>query len=122
MERGSREYSFLVIGSRTSQMIDSVVCCMNGSILAVSATGTSSMSDSLIACQPRMEQPSNPKPWSKLSRVSSLIGQVVCCHRPGKSMKRRSMNCDLLLLAQLEHVARGHSVSPPVCGWCRAVC
>src|SRR5216683_3194405 len=86
MERGSREYSFLVIGSRTSQMIDSVVWLMNGSILAVLATGNSSMSDSLMACQPRMEEPSNPKPWSKLSAVSSEIGQVVCCHSPGKSM------------------------------------
>ena len=93
MERGSRLYSFLVIGSRTSQISDSVVWSMNGSILAVSATGTSSMSDSLMACHPRMLDPSKPKPWLKLSKVSSLMGQVVCCQRPGKSMKRRSMNC-----------------------------
>src|SRR5438105_3547972 len=92
MERGSREYSFLVIGSRTSQMIESVVCVMNGSTLAVLATGSNSMSDSLIACQPRIEEPSKPKPCSKLSRVSSEIGQVVCCQSPGKSIKRRSMN------------------------------
>src|SRR5690242_6896366 len=86
MERGSREYSFLVIGSRTSQMIARVVCWRKGSILAVLATGSRSMSDSLIACQPRMEEPSKPKPWSKDSVVSSEIGRVVCCHRPGKSM------------------------------------
>jgi hypothetical protein len=39
MERGSRLYSFLVIGSRTSQMIDSVVCCMNGSMLGRGGDG-----------------------------------------------------------------------------------
>src|SRR5438874_2692697 len=92
IERGSREYSFLVIGSRTSQMIDKVVWLMNGSSLAVPATGSRSMSDSLIACQPRIDEPSKPNPCSKLSMVSSEIGQVVCCQSPGKSMKRKSMN------------------------------
>src|SRR5882724_4565267 len=92
MERGSREYYFLVIGSRTSQSSWRVVCWRKGSILAVSGTGTRSMSDSLMACQPRMEEPSKPKPCSKLWRVSSLIGVVVCCQSPGKSMKRRSTN------------------------------
>src|SRR2546423_9513770 len=101
IERGSREYSFLVIGSRTSQIIDSVVCWRNGSILAVSGTGIRSMSDSLIACHPRMEDPSKPNPWSKLSSVSSVMGQVVCCQRPGKSMKRRSTNWTFLVSASL---------------------
>ncbi len=48
------------------------------------------MSLSLIACQPRMLEPSNPSPSSKTSSVSLLTGMVKCCHSPGKSMNRRS--------------------------------
>ena len=81
---------------------------MNGSSLAVSATGTSSMSDSLIACQPRMEEPSKPKPWSKLSSVSSLTGSVVCCHRPGKVHEPQVDELHVLFLAELENVLRCH--------------
>ena len=49
-----------------------------------------SMSDSLMACQPRMLEPSKPSPSSKIVFVRASAGMVKCCHRPGKSMKRRS--------------------------------
>ena len=73
-------------------MIDSVVCGMNGSIFAVSATGTSSMSDSLIACQPRMltavkaESVLEAFERQFADRAGGMLPQ------PGKSMKRRSTN------------------------------
>src|SRR5438552_647809 len=49
-----------------------------------------SMSDSLIAFQPRMEEPSKPRPSSKTPSSRASAGMVKCCHKPGKSMKRRS--------------------------------
>ena len=52
------------------QIIESVGIVQNGSRIAVSGWGTTSMSLSLIACQPRMLEPSNPKPSSKTSSVS----------------------------------------------------
>src|SRR5439155_23743958 len=72
------------------QIIVSVVSLQNGSRKAVSGTGITSMSDSLIACQPRMLEPSKPRPSSKVLSCSSPAGMVKCCQRPGKSMKRRS--------------------------------
>ena len=41
---------------------------------AVFGSGMISMSDSLIACQPRIDDPSKPKPSSKLSSSSMAIG------------------------------------------------
>src|SRR5438270_4632631 len=72
------------------QIIVSVASLQNGSRKAVSGTGMTSMSDSLMACQPRMLEPSNPRPSSKVASVRASAGMVKCCHRPGKSMKRRS--------------------------------
>ena len=48
------------------------------------------MSLSLIACQPRMLEPSKPRPSSKTSSSSLPTGMVKCCQSPGKSMNRRS--------------------------------
>ena len=61
-----------------------------GSITAVSGWGTSNMSLSLIACQPRMLEPSNPRPSSNVSSSSLPTGIVKCCQSPGKSMNRKS--------------------------------
>ena len=63
---------------------------MNGSRNAVSGCGTTSMSLSLIACQPRMLEPSKPRPSSNTSSSSLFTGIVKCCQIPGKSMNRRS--------------------------------
>src|SRR5689334_18363406 len=72
------------------QIMVSVRSLQNGSRKAVSATGTTSMSDSLMAIQPRMLEPSKPRPSSKVASDRASAGMVKCCHRPGKSMKRRS--------------------------------
>ena len=71
MLRGSREYGSFVIGSTTLQMSESVGSAMNGSMTAVVGSGITSMSDAWIACQPRIEEPSNPSPSSKTASVSS---------------------------------------------------
>ncbi len=63
---------------------------VNGSSTAVSGCGTRIMSLSLMACQPRMLEPSKPRPSSKMSSVSLFAGMVKCCQMPGKSMNRRS--------------------------------
>ena len=47
---------------------------VEGSITAVSGSGINSMSLSLMAAQPRMEEPSMPKPSSKVSSFNWLIG------------------------------------------------
>src|SRR5574342_628093 len=92
MLRGSREYGSLVMGSTTLQMSDSVVCAMKGSIAAVLGSGTTSMSEAWIACQPRIEEPSKPSPSSNTASESSSMGTVKCCQMPRKSLNLRSTN------------------------------
>src|SRR6185369_1952513 len=72
------------------QIKESVGCAMNGSMTAVDGSGTTSMSEALIGCQPRIDEPSNPSPESKTSSSSSLIGVVKCCHVPRKSRNLKS--------------------------------
>src|SRR6267143_6804500 len=43
-----------------------------------------------MGAQPRIDEPSNPRPSSNTPSVSSAIGMVKCCHRPRKSMNFRS--------------------------------
>src|SRR6266566_1676359 len=64
---------------------------VNGSICAVEASGMRSMSDSSMVWKPRMDEPSKPRPSSKMPSFSSETGIEKCCQRPGRSMKRRSM-------------------------------
>src|SRR5262245_11861812 len=71
-------------------MTASVVSLQNGSRKSVSGCGTTSMSDSLIACQPRRDEPSKPMPSSKVCSSTASAGTVKCFQRPGKSMNRRS--------------------------------
>src|SRR6266849_5533283 len=73
------------------QIIVSVVSLQNGSRKAVSGCGITSMSDSLIACQPRIEEPSKPRPSWKVDSSRWCGGMVKCCQVPGKSQNRRSM-------------------------------
>jgi hypothetical protein len=101
MLRGSREYGSLVIGSYTLQISDSVGYCVNGSSFAVVGSGTSSMSDALIGCQPRIDEPSRPKPSSNESSLSCWIVTVVCCQMPGRSMNFRSTNLTPFFSANL---------------------
>src|SRR5580698_7925731 len=73
-----------------SQMTFSVGWAANGSITAVDGSGISVMSDSLIAFQPAIDEPSNCSPCSKTS--SSIVETCceTCCIFPRGSVKRRS--------------------------------
>ena len=57
---------------------------------AVVASGISDMSDSLMAFQPAIEEPSNMMPSAKA--LSSMVSEHIakCCHLPRGSVKRRS--------------------------------
>src|SRR5215468_11444736 len=67
-----------------------VVSAKNGSIVAVTGSGIRHMSDSLIAFQPAIEEPSNIWPSAKVSSSIMLTSKVTCCHLPRGSVKRRS--------------------------------
>src|SRR5262245_21837909 len=79
----------------------SVGFAMNGSMAAVLGSGTASMSEALIGCQPRIDEPSNPEPSSNSASSSSLVGIVKCCQVPSRSQNLRSTASTLLSLANL---------------------
>src|SRR3954468_9029536 len=78
------------MGSTMLQTSDSVGSFMNGSITAVSGSGTTSMSLAWMGIHPRMDDPSKPSPSSNTASVNSASGTVKCCQRPMKSMNFRS--------------------------------
>src|SRR5579862_4110888 len=78
------------------QMRLRVGMAVKGSSTAVVGSGMTSMSDALIGCQPRMDEPSNPLPSSKRSSLSSLVGIVKCCQIPSRSRNFRSTASTLL--------------------------
>src|SRR5882724_1478733 len=80
------------MGSLTEQIMLKVALALKGSSFAVSGSGVMSMSDALMGCQPRIDEPSKPKPSSKHDSVSRWPGTVVCCQMPGKSMNFKSTN------------------------------
>src|SRR5215510_7555446 len=90
MPRGSRLYGWPVVGSSTSHTRTSVVSAKNGSILAEFGSGIRHMSDSWIAFQPAIEEPSNIMPSANVSSSMVLMSKVTCCHLPRGSVKRRS--------------------------------
>src|ERR1700733_9700321 len=90
MPRGSRLYGSPVVGSSTSQVMTMVVSAKNGSIVAVTGSGIRHMSDSLIAFQPAIDEPSN-----------MVLSKVTCCHLPRGSVKRRSTYLTSLSLIDL---------------------
>src|ERR1051326_2013161 len=55
---------------------------MNGSMEALAGSGMASMSEASIDFQPRMEEPSKPKPSEKDSSFNSAMGQLKCCQVP----------------------------------------
>src|SRR5205809_5534719 len=64
------------------QVTESVGTAMKGSMNALSGSGMASMSDASMDFQPRIDEPSKPKPSSKTSSVNSAIGQEKCCQVP----------------------------------------
>src|SRR3989337_2265070 len=87
------------MGSVMLQIRLSVGTFMNGSITAVLASGITSMSLLLIACHPRIEDPSNPNPSLNTLSVSSSIGMETCCQTPGKSTNFKSTMSALFFFA-----------------------
>src|SRR5580765_4474131 len=67
-----------------------VVSAKNGSIVAVTGSGIRHMSDSLIAFQPAIEEPSNIWPSAKVSSSIIVTSKVTCCHLPRGSVNRKS--------------------------------
>ena len=57
---------------------------------AVAGSGIRHMSDSWIAFQPAIEEPSNIWPSAKVSSSISETSKVTCCHLPRGSVKRKS--------------------------------
>src|SRR5881409_2865459 len=82
MPRGSRLYASLVPVSAMVQVKDRVGTAQKGSMNAVAGSGMASMSDASMDFQPRMDEPSKPRPSVKDSSESSLIGQLKCCQVP----------------------------------------
>ena len=81
-----------------SQITTRVDCAKNGSTWAVSVSGISTMSDSLMAFQPAIEEPSNMTPSANMSSSTSTTSIVTCCSLPFGSVKRRSTNFTSLSL------------------------
>ena len=79
-----------VVGSSTSQTRTSVVSAKNGSMQAEFGSGIRHMSDSLIAFQPAIEEPSNMMPSAKVSSSIVVMSVVTCCHLPRGSVNRKS--------------------------------
>jgi hypothetical protein len=88
-----------VIGSAISQMSESVGSAVKGSSTAVAGSGMRSMSLSAIPCQPRIEEPSKPRPSSKHEASSARKGIVMCCQLPSRSQNLRSTIFALVSLA-----------------------
>src|SRR5437764_11676383 len=88
--RGSRSYGSRVIGSTMVQMRLSVGSALKTSIQAVLASGMTSMSLALIARQPRILEPSNPRPSVKISSLYSVSVVVKCCQETGRSVNLKS--------------------------------
>src|SRR5262249_37414329 len=64
---------------------------VNGSITAVAGSGMTSMSLAWIGCQPRIDEPSKPRPSSNTLSSISLGGTVKCCQMPRKSLNFKSI-------------------------------
>src|SRR6266568_2964299 len=64
---------------QVSERVDSA---MNGSMKAVAGSGMANMSEASMDFQPRMEEPSKPRPSLKESSFNSLKGRVKCCQVP----------------------------------------
>src|SRR4030088_3560392 len=72
------------------QMRLSVGSALKTSIQAVVGSGMTSMSLALIARQPRVLEPSNPRPSVKISSLYSVRVVVKFCQEPGRSVNLKS--------------------------------
>src|SRR6266550_1506652 len=83
-----------------SHVRESVGTSKQGSTKALAGSGSSSMSLSLMAWKPRIDEPSNPKPSVNVSSSSSFNGIEKCCQVPGRSVNRTSTICTPASLAR----------------------
>jgi len=111
--RGSFAYGSRVTGSITSHTSESVGAAVAGSMIAVSACGIRSMSDSEMPCQPRIDDPSKPSPSSKADSSNARTGRVMCCHVPSRSQNFRSTMAARVSEAHSSAWRASGSVSPP---------
>src|SRR5437867_8067821 len=61
---------------------ESVGSAINGSMKALAGSGMASMSEASMDFQPRMLDPSKPRPSAKESSANSPMGMVKCCQVP----------------------------------------
>src|ERR1700722_18334586 len=94
----------------------SVLCVRNGSSLAVLGSGSSSMSDSWIAWNPRIDEPSNIRPSVKTSSLNADAGTVKCCIVPGRSQNLTSMNSTFSSAMKLSTSSELLNINPPGTG------
>src|SRR5512142_1567710 len=99
------------------QVSDRVGSVMNGSMNAVSGSGIASMSLASMLFQPRMEEPSKPRPSVKISSVNSRIGQVKCCQVPNVSTNFTSIIVAELVFANAITLL-GVLIVMPICVPC----
>src|SRR6266571_4902055 len=83
-----------------SHVSDRVGTCRQGATKALAGSGSSSMSLSVIAGKPRIEEPSKPSPTEKTLSVSSFNGIEKCCQVPGRSVNFTSTTCTPASLAR----------------------
>ena len=93
------------------QVSESVGSAQNGSMKAVSGSGMASMSEASMLFQPRMLEPSKPRPSLKISSVSSRMGQLKCCQVPKVSTNLMSTILAPVFLAKF-------NILLWVCSWC----
>ena len=86
-----------VTGSCTKQLMLSVLCCVNGSMTAVSGSGIRSMSDSWISWNPRIDEPSKPRPSSKTSSVELVRRDREVLHQAGQVAEAEVDDLDLFV-------------------------
>ena len=66
------------------------------------------MSDALIACQPRIDEPSKPHAVLERALVELADRVRAVLPLPGKSVNRQIDDLDVVLLGELEHVFGVH--------------
>src|SRR3954447_21273525 len=74
------------------------------------------MSDSLIAWNPRIDDPSKPRPSENVSSPKVDAGMVKCCMTPGRSQKRTSTNSTSLSRMYAATSSGLVNIDPPVLG------
>src|SRR5690349_16746486 len=100
-----------------------VVSAKNGSIEAVAGSGIRHMSDSLMAFQPAIEEPSNIWPSAKVSSSIMETSNVTCCHLPRGSVNRKSTYLtSLSLIIFMTFLAVVIACIPPCYGHGSCVC